>query len=370
MIRRALVPGILAAVVALAVAAAPAALRPMAEVPAALSDAEFWRLIGDLSEPEGFFDSDNLVSNEDTFQRVIPELARTVTKGGVYLGVGPDQNFAYILAAEPAIAFITDIRRGNLRVHLMYKALIELSSNRADFLSRLFSRPRPAGLSASASADDLFRAFHGVAASAALFDRNLDAILGRLQRVHGFALEAEDRPAIETIYRQFYRGGPDLQFVSSRGGTWYPSYEDIQVSTDGAAVNHGYLASEAGFARLKAMEEANLIVPVVGNFAGPHALRAEGDWARAHGARVTVFYASNVERYLFQDATWRSFVSNVAMLPLDEHSLFIRSCFDSCASAVGARAVSLLDSIPALLTDVRTGRITTYYDVLRHSHGN
>ena len=63
----------------------------------------------------------------------------------MYLGVGPEQNFTYIVALRPKLAFIVDIRRGNMNEHLLYKAFIELSADRADFLSRLFARPRPAG---------------------------------------------------------------------------------------------------------------------------------------------------------------------------------------------------------------------------------
>ena len=54
----------------------------------------------------------------------------------------------------------------------MYKALIELSEDRADFVSRLFSRPRPAGLDGSSSAAALFEAYASVAASNELFERN------------------------------------------------------------------------------------------------------------------------------------------------------------------------------------------------------
>ena len=57
----------------------------------------------------------------------------------------PEQNFTYIAALKPKMAFIIDIRRGNLQLHLMYKALFELSSDRADFIFRLFSRKRPEG---------------------------------------------------------------------------------------------------------------------------------------------------------------------------------------------------------------------------------
>jgi hypothetical protein len=43
--------------------------------------------------------------------------------------------------------------------HAPDKALMELSADRAEFLSRLFSRERPVGLTATASAAELFSAF-------------------------------------------------------------------------------------------------------------------------------------------------------------------------------------------------------------------
>src|SRR2546423_5581353 len=115
-------------------------------LPARVSDEEFWRMVSEFSEPGGFFRSDNFVSNETTFQYVIPDLMKGRAPGGVYVGVGPDQNFSYIVALRPRIAFVVDIRRQNMLEHLMYKAALELSRDRADFLSRLFSRPRPGGL--------------------------------------------------------------------------------------------------------------------------------------------------------------------------------------------------------------------------------
>src|SRR6185295_5385621 len=113
-------------------------------LPAELSDQDYWKLIEDISEPNGFFQSDNLVGNERPLQYVVPAL-KAMKRGGVYLGVAPDQNFTYIVALEPRMAFIVDIRRGNLLEHMMYKAIVELAPTRADFLSRLFSRKRPEG---------------------------------------------------------------------------------------------------------------------------------------------------------------------------------------------------------------------------------
>src|SRR5712692_418749 len=149
------------------------ALSP--RLPAHISDQDFWHLIETFSEPNGYFRSDNFLSNETGFQRVIPALEKRVAAGGVYIGVGPEQNFTYIAALRPRLAFIIDIRRQNMIEHLMYKAFIEQSEDRADFLSRLFARPRPAGLDNSADADALFHAYSDAAPSRALFTTNLSA---------------------------------------------------------------------------------------------------------------------------------------------------------------------------------------------------
>src|SRR5262245_13142850 len=95
-------------------------------LPDRLSDSEFWTLISESSEPGGYFRSDNFVSNESAFQHVIPVLKKRIKPGGVYVGVGPEQNFTYVAALGPKLAFVVDIRRQNMLLHLMYKALFEL----------------------------------------------------------------------------------------------------------------------------------------------------------------------------------------------------------------------------------------------------
>ena len=207
-----------AVMVALCVAAAPVrfAAAPV-DVPDRLSDREFWQLIQNLSEPAGFFNSDNLVSNEDTFQDVIPELIRTVEPGGVYVGVGPDQNFTYIAAVNPSVAFIPDVRRGNLQLHLMYKALFALSADRVEFLSRLFSRRKPEGVAPDSSAQVLMAAFAAAEPDRALFDTNLRAVLDYLARHRGERLDDDDRAGIEFVHNSFFAAGPELAFVSNAG---------------------------------------------------------------------------------------------------------------------------------------------------------
>ncbi len=363
---------------ALCVRTRPTAVPPGAE---RLDDPTFWALVSDLSEPEGYFRSDNLVSNETTFQAVIPELERRTTPGGIYVGVGPEQNFTYIVALRPRLAFIVDIRRQNLLLHLLYKALMELSKDRADFVSRLFSRPRPPALDAASTAGAIFDAYESETPSRPLFLENLRQVRDRLVRAHGFALSAEDLHVIEVVFDAFYTGGPDITYASPRrprgyGGFrgsfgWpgrFPSYATLMTGTDDDGQDRSYLSTEARFQALKSLQEANRIVPVVGDFAGDRALRSLGDYLRRRGERVTAFYTSNVEQYLFRGGEWRRFFANVSTLPVDQSSTFIRAYFNyrfrDPGTPPGPRSVTLLNPIARLLNAYHQGRIQGYDDVI------
>jgi hypothetical protein len=310
-----------------AAAAAPARLA----LPERLSDAQFWELSQSLSEPNGTFRSDNLLSNEVWMQYVIPDLLSVNKPGRVYMGVGPEQNFTYIAALKPAMVFIVDIRRGNLDLHLMYKALFDLSKDRADFVSRLFSRKRPAGLTAASSATEIFQAFASVPPDEAYFEQNFKDIIDTLKVKRRLPLLEEDVPGIRYVFEYFGRYGPDLTYWMSggfggRGGMRNsPTYADLMVATDGNGALRSYLASEENWTVLKDLESKNLLVPVVGNFAGPKALRSLGAWLKRHNATVSAFYLSNVEQYLNMDGIWMDFCRNSLELPIDENSQFIRS---------------------------------------------
>ena len=134
-------------------------LRAADTLPTEIADDAFWQLIESTSEASGAFQSENFLSNETGYQAVIPLLKQSTSPDGVYMGVGPEQNFTYIAAIHPKIAFIVDIRRQNMLEHLLYKALFEMSADRAEFVSRLFSLKRPAGLSEQSTVDELFRAY-------------------------------------------------------------------------------------------------------------------------------------------------------------------------------------------------------------------
>ena len=294
-------------------------------LPARISDEAFWQMINEFSEPSGPFISDNFMSNENTFQHVIPELKKRLIPGGVYIGVGPEQNFTYLVALRPKAAFIIDIRRQNMLEHLLYKALIELSPDRAVFLSRLFSRTRLSGLATTSTVEELFSAYHGATANRGLFQQNLQAVKDQLVAHHGFTLTNDDLERIEYVYNEFYAHGPDMRYSFPGLLEPFPAYAELMTETDGAGEHHGYLATEENFRILRELERNNVVIPLVGDFAGPKAVRSVGRYLKEHGATVTVFYTSNVEQYLRPFGTWSDFCSNVATLPLDRTSTFIRT---------------------------------------------
>jgi hypothetical protein len=372
----------LAAITALIAFLGPLSLTPTSLVatdslPAQLSDEAFWKIVTDFSESGGFFRSDNFVSNETTFQYVLKGLQKTKA-GGVYLGVGPDQNFTYIVAMQPKMAIIFDIRRQNMLQHLMYKALIEVSSDRADFVSRLFSRPRPEALDPKTRAEKIFTAFDNVEADPKLFIENLKAIKRQLEERHGFNLSSEDESSLEYVFRAFFAGGPDLTYNGVGGGSAgfgrgrMPSYAELMQMTDEEGENRSYMGSEENFKILQDLEKKNLIVPVVGDFAGSKAIRAVATYLKQHDAYATAFYVSNVEQYLFQqDDDWIKFYHNVKLLPVDTSGVFIRSVFNGVALNYQAgafmRSASLLSSIPGLLEAFDSGDVKNYYDVIQMS---
>jgi hypothetical protein len=345
------------------------------ELPKQLSDEAFWNLVTEFSESGGYFRSDNFVSNETTFQFVLKDLKKT-KPGGVYLGVGPDQNFTYIVALQPKMAIIFDIRRQNVMQHLMYKALIEMSTDRADFLSKLFSRKRPEKLEEKTTVEELFNAYYEVEPDRQLFQENFQAIKKQLEERHKFKLSADDESTINYIYQSFYAGGLDLTYNGVGGGglgrSRMPSYAEVMQMTDEEGVNRSYMGSEENFKVLQDFERKNLIVPVVGDFAGPKAIRSVASYLKEHDAFVSAFYVSNVEQYLFQQGDdWSKFYHNVGTLPVDASGAFIRSVFNGLAVTYQPsgtlKSASLLSSIPDLLKAFTAGDVRTYYDVINMS---
>jgi hypothetical protein len=367
---------IVAAVTSFLPLSVPAMAVQTTALPAEISDKDFWRMIVDLSEPGGTYAYENFVSNELQYQDVVPALKKTTKPGRVYIGVGPEQNFTYASVLQSKLAFVIDIRRQNMVEMLMYKALFDMSPNRADFVSNLFSRPRPAGLDSKTTPAALFTAYESAKVDPDLSAKNLAAIKAYMTK-HGYELTSEDISSIDKVFDAFTRGGPGINYYfasaapvglgPSREGT----YTRIMNTTDSTGHNSSFLAAEENYLYVREMQRKNLIVPLVGDFAGPAVIRNIGRYLTGHKATVGTFYISNVETYL-SDAQKQAFYENVATLPVDSSSMFIRHILGNPARGLswwrpGMSNVSTVAPMSEFISQIKSGRKPTFQEIVRET---
>jgi hypothetical protein len=317
--------------------------------------------IADLSEPPGYFDTDNLISNERSYADVLPDLERT-RQGGVYIGVGPDQNFSYIAVTRPATAFIVDVRRDNLLLHLLFKALFGAARTRADYLALLCGRPVPAKLDdwKDAPIERLARYIDETPADARRFE-GVRADMDRKIAAFGVPLSPTDAATIDRFHRRFVEEGLSLRFQTfgRPPQSHYPTYRELLLAREPGGRPANFLASEAAFQFVRELQARDAIVPVVGNLAGEHALAAIGRLLARRGERLSVVYASNVEQYLFRAGSFDRFARNLTAIPHDDRTIIIRSVFGGWEGST-----SQVRSIPEMLRAVSDGRVSGYRDLV------
>jgi hypothetical protein len=308
-----------------------------------------------LSEQEGAFDTDNLISNERSYLQVLPSLVGGGVSGGTYIGVGPDQNFSYIARIRPTVAYIIDIRRDNLLLHLLFKALFARSTTRVEFLSLLTGRAPPRNLEGWKFAPITQIVAHVDGQKPLAGASNvLDIRLRKSIAGFGLPLSSADLQTIGRFHYAFIEGGLALQFhtFGRPPQPYYPTLRDLLMATDGTGQGGNYLGSEEDFQFIKALEARDAIIPVVGNVAGGHAMRALAHTIAEHGSHVSAFYVSNIESYLFRDGSYAQFVDNVSRLPHDANSVVIRAIFGG-----GGASRSATERIDELVARAQTDRL-------------
>lgn len=328
-----------------------------------------------LSEPSGYFDTDNLISNERSYLDVVPDLEKRGVRGGAYVGVGPDQNFSYLAAIRPDVAFIVDVRRDNLLLHLLFKSLFTLARTRVEYLALLLGRPVPApfgdleGIATwrGAGLDKVVKHVERApldARAITLLRTRVDQAIGKT----GVPLSREDLATIDRFHRRFIEAGVDLQFQSAGRPpqSHYPTYRELLLATDASGMAGNYLASEESFQFLKSLQERDLVIPVVGDLSGSRALAGIGARLRQKGQRLSAFYTSNVEFYLFRDGTFARFIQNLGRAPRTDRAVIIRSVFGGAASRVpGYNSASLIQPIGVLVEGFAQGRFRSYWEITR-----
>ncbi len=339
-----------------------------------LSVEQFAALVRRLSDSGGYFDTDNLISNESSYLHPLTTLDKLGVRGGAYIGVGPDQNFSLIARVSPTIAFITDIRRDNLLQHLLFKALFEQARNRTEYVALWLGRTVPSNIEAlrDQPIDSIVAWASRTAATPASADAAVRSVRTDVLR-YGLALSASDLATIERFHRTFIAQGPALRFTSTGRAPrdYYPTLGQLMSERDLAGRQAGYLARDRDFQVVKSLQRRNLVVPVVGDLSGPGTLPRIGTVLRERRESLSVLYASNVEDYLIRDGRFAAYAQHVARLPLQPHSVIVRSWFGGPgshpASVAGYYTTQLVQTMASFVADSAVSRVRSYRELVQRA---
>jgi len=337
------------------------------------ADTTFAARVARLSEPGGFFDSDNLVSNEKSYLHVLGRLRTLGVSGGAYVGVGPDQNFSYLVHVKPRVALIVDIRRDNLLMQLLYKSMFELAPTRVEFLSLLFGRAAPVNPASFVAArpDELLDWVADVP-----FDSARAATVHQrvMATVRGFGVPLDDRDVrtMSRFHDEFIANGPELRYASlgRPPRAMYPTYRDLVLERDLDGRESSFLAREEDYRWLRNLQRRNLVIPVVGNLAGDRAMPAIARFLRERGDSLSVFYTSNVEQYLMRDGLFARWAENLLRFPRTSRSVVIRSYFGRQWNGphpntqAGYFSTQLVQRVDAFASEWEKGTLVDYWAVV------
>ena len=351
----------------------PSAYRVAQESAPALSDSAFAALVARISEPGGFFDSDNLISNESSYLHVLGAMRKIGVSGGAYVGVGPDQNFSYIAQVRPRVAFIIDIRRDNLLQHLLFKSLFEMARNRVEYVALLTGRavPNEVGKWNRRSIGEIVEFIDRSPPDPDQFETTRAVVRTKVRR-YGVPVTPAELETIGKIHQAFFDAGLDLKFTSLGRAPrdYYPNLRKLLLERDLTGKQLNYLASEDDFQFVKSLEARNLVVPVVGNLAGDHALREIGRVMGERGEKLSALYVSNVEFYLMREGSFDSFAASVRTLPRSARSVIVRSYFGGGfygshpQSVPGYFSTQLLQTVESFASEASRGGYATYMDLV------
>lgn len=343
------------------------------------TDSSFGALVARLSEPGGYFDSDNIITNEASYLQIASQLEKQHVHGGVYIGVGPDQNFSYIALIRPSIAFMLDIRRDNLLEHLLFKSYFEVARNRLEYLCLLLGKPAPSDIDkwTGRPMQEVLAYIGGTKVDSAFVAGTRRASNARIDR-YGVPLDPRDRQVIDRYRSIFVSDGLDVRYSSlgRNNRNNYPSFARLMLETDRAGRQLSYLADETAYQFVRSMQLRDRIVPVVGNVAGDKAVKAIAQYAAEHHENVEAFYLSNVEQYLMtREGGFDDYARNVKLLPHDSSGVIIRSYFGGFTMAhplyvpsAGNLSASMIEPIDSFLRAFAAGELWNYGQLVMHRY--
>jgi hypothetical protein len=264
--------------------------------------------------------------------------------------------------------------------HMFYRGCFEVGKTRAEFLSALLAR-RPlarledAGRRASDGGSPpesvgfapLQAAFLGAEGVRELRDQGVARTRAVLDRLHVVRAPGDD-DEIARIHDAFFTRGLSLAYTMKGSQRKYPTLAETASARDALGAPATYLASEESYARVRRLVLENRVLPIVGDFGGKHALNAVAADMRARELVLGAFYTSNVEQYLFDARSYKTFALSVKAMPRDDASLIVRVWFDTGrahpAQRPGHRTTQIAIPANTFLARAEKRPFSTYWDVV------
>jgi hypothetical protein len=250
----------------------------------------------------------------------------------------------------------------------------QLVNRLVEYLSNLFARPLPKDH--KKWGDRPIRDFIDYFDRTPLDQRLADRLAAEVRkRIASFGLQLSQRDieTIDEIYQAFYTDCLEVRYTirDRPTGRFFPAYRDLLLEKDLNGRHRNYLATEADFQVVKNLQDRNLIIPVTADLSGPQAVKVVGAFLKEINEKVSAFYVSNVEFYLWRYDTMPRFVENLKALPIDDRSVIIRSYFNYAyypevhPQTVGnSFSVLLMQTINSMLEDYASDRpYDSYWDL-------
>ena len=291
-------------------------------------------LIKDMSEPDGYYQYDNWITNERGYLNIINPLLKNNVKGGAYIGVGPNQNFTFIETIKPEIAFIVDIRQQMTMQHLAYKAMFELAETREEFLSLLLSKSIPGDrkLDKNPDVNDIVDLFYKINSDLNMQKNTTLKIIELLDKKYGFELSQKDKKYIRRMMKIFCLANLNITWNTNENNylkkNKHVSLAEMLKGTDKSGAQLNIFNSKEKYDYIRKMHLENKIIPITGDFAGDKAFNKISEFLLEKEMTVSALYASSVEWWLFKENKFIPWAKNLAKVPITSSSVIIRQIFE------------------------------------------
>jgi hypothetical protein len=196
--------------------------------------------------------------------------------GGVYIGVGPEQNYLFTSWAQPDVAIFLDFDQTVVDLHGVYKVFF-LASADGPAVAQLWSS-------------------QGKAKALELLE------------------QAASSPEELERWKETYKLGQKLIHIKMKALKL--RFESNKIPC--------FLTDQGHFDFVKAMLQTGRVRAVRGDLTGDQAMNGVAKAARTMGMKVRCQYVSNVEQYFDYDT---GLGSNLVVQPVDDDSLVLRTVF-------------------------------------------